>query len=152
MYARHRNSRVFKRLVKSISGVNSSCAGTKGGSPFPESTFVPVAEACHEPTGCNQCALSIARGFIEPLQPGDTSCGQKSGNELFPSGSSSAGRGRPRQPRGKRPKADQTCNHYKFMTVQVCWNAPVLKITRVFCRVENFLLYWIPQPFARNGF
>ena len=75
----------------------------KVGSPFPESTFVPVAEACHEPTGCNQCALSIANGFIEPLQPGD-------------------------------------------------WNAPVLKITRVFCQVENSLLYWIPQPFARNGF
>jgi hypothetical protein len=48
----------------------------KVGSPFPESTFVPVAEACHEPTGCNQCALSIANRFIETLQPGDTSCAQ----------------------------------------------------------------------------
>jgi len=43
-------------------------------SPFPESTFIPVAEACHEPTGCSQCALSIANRFIETLQPGDTSC------------------------------------------------------------------------------
>lgn len=49
-------------------------------APFPESTFVPVAEACHEPTGsigpvaCSQCALSIANRFIETLQPGDTSC------------------------------------------------------------------------------
>jgi len=46
------------------------------GSPFPENTFIPVAEACHEPTGCNQCALSIANQFIETLQPGDTSCTQ----------------------------------------------------------------------------
>jgi pimeloyl-ACP methyl ester carboxylesterase len=52
----------------------------KVGSRFPENTFIPVAEACHEPTGsigpiaCSQCALSIANRFIETLQPGDTSC------------------------------------------------------------------------------
>lgn len=44
------------------------------GSSFPDNMFIPVAEACHEPTGCSQCASSIANRFIETLQPGDTSC------------------------------------------------------------------------------
>jgi pimeloyl-ACP methyl ester carboxylesterase len=41
---------------------------------FPNSTFLIVPEATHEPAANNQCALSIANNLIETLQVGDTTC------------------------------------------------------------------------------
>lgn len=41
---------------------------------FPDSTFVPVAEAGHGAVFWSQCAANLASEFIETLHVGDTSC------------------------------------------------------------------------------
>ena len=47
---------------------------TKVAALFPNSTFVPVAEAGHETVFWTRCAANLASQFIETLQLGDISC------------------------------------------------------------------------------
>ena len=47
---------------------------TKVAALFPNSIFVPVAEAGHETVGWTRCAASLASEFVENLRTGDISC------------------------------------------------------------------------------